>query len=128
MSQSVKNIYVVDDDAMLSTMLIDFLHTKGYNPQACGTGEECLGKLAGNQGLNIVVLDYYLNSVSKNAANGLQILEAIHELDPDAHVIMLSSQESYGIAARTIQKGAERYVLKGNPNAFQEIAEMIDEL
>jgi len=37
---------------------------------------------------------------------------------------MLSSQESYSTAARTIQKGAEHYVIKDN-EAFQKIADLI---
>jgi hypothetical protein len=37
---------------------------------------------------------------------------------------MLSSQESYLKAARTIQEGAEQYVIKGE-DAFEKIAGLI---
>ena len=89
------------------------------------TGEDCLKHLYEKP--EVVVLDYFLNTVSKDAANGIEILKAIKKYDPSIHVIILSSQEHYGIAVQTIQKGAEQYVIK-DEKAFEKIASLINEL
>lgn len=74
---------------------------------------------------DVIILDYYLNTVQKDAANGIEILQAIRKHYPNIRVIMLSSQERYSIAMKTIQKGAEQYVIK-DENAFEKIAQIID--
>ena len=89
------------------------------------TGEECLNHLSENP--DVIILDYYLNSVQKDAANGMEILQVIKKHYPGMHVIMLSSQEHYAIALQTIQKGAEQYVVK-DETAFEKIASLIREL
>lgn len=120
-----KKIFIVDDDAMLREALKDWLTRKiPHQVSTFDTGEECLKHLSDKP--DVVVLDYYLNAVSKDAANGIEILGAIKKYDPAIHVIILSSQEHYGIAIQTIQKGAEQYVIK-DENAFEKISSFINE-
>lgn len=120
-----KKIFIVDDDAMLREALKDWLTRKiPHQVSTFDTGEECLKHLSDKP--DVVVLDYYLNAVSKDAANGIEILGAIKKYDPSIHVIILSSQEHYGIAIQTIQKGAEQYVIK-DENAFEKISSFINE-
>ena len=71
-----------------------------------------------------VVLDYYLNSKEKDAANGIDILKEIKKRNKAIPVIILSSQESYGTAAQTIRYGAVHYVIKSQ-DAFEEIFRLI---
>jgi two-component system OmpR family response regulator len=111
-----KKIFIVDDDAMLTEALKDYLTRRTPNEiHVFSTGEECLRHLSENP--DVIILDYYLNTVQKDAANGMEILQVIKKHFPDIHVIMLSSQEHYAIALQTIQKGAEQYVIK-DENAF----------
>jgi DNA-binding NarL/FixJ family response regulator len=120
-----KKIFVVDDDTMLTEAIKDWLTRDiPHNVSTFHTGEECLKHLYEKP--DVIVLDYYLNTVSRDAANGIEILKAIKKYDPTLHVIILSSQEHYGIAAQTIQKGAEHYVRK-DENAFEKIASLINE-
>jgi DNA-binding NtrC family response regulator len=115
----IKKIFIVDDDKFSSTAMEDYLtRTIPHEISLFGTGEECLRHLP--EGPDIVILDYNLNSVFKDAANGMQILEAIKKTDSTIRVIMLSGQEAYGTALKTITKGAEEYVLKGE-DAFAQI-------
>jgi two-component system OmpR family response regulator len=118
-----KKIFIVDDDEMLTEALSDFLTRKvAHKISIFHTGEECMQHISENP--DVVILDFYLNTVKKDAANGLEVLETFRKHLPDTRFIMLSSQESYGIAARTIQKGAEHYVIKDD-DAFQKIADLI---
>jgi two-component system, OmpR family, response regulator len=121
-----KKIFLVDDDEMLATALQDFLTRKvNHSISIYNTGEEALKHLSEKP--DIIVLDYYLNTVSKEAMNGMEILQSIKKHSPKTSVIMLSSQERYGIAMQTLQKGAEQYVIKGE-DAFEKIAEMVEEI
>ncbi len=121
-----RKIFVVDDDSMLTEALEDYLTRKiAHKVHSFHTGEDCLKNLSEEP--DVIILDYYLNSVHKDAANGMEILETIKKNYPGIHVIMLSSQERYGIAIQTLQKGAEQYVIK-DENAFEKIAQMINEL
>ena len=74
---------------------------------------------------DFVILDYYLNSREKEAANGIDILKEIKSRDKDIPVVMLSSQKNYNTAAQTIMYGALHYVIKGQ-EAFDEIVNIID--
>jgi DNA-binding NarL/FixJ family response regulator len=118
-----KKIFIVDDDEMLTMAMSDYLSrdTK-HDISVFHTGEECVKHIAENP--DVVILDFYLNTVEKNAADGLEVLAAMRKQLPDTRFIMLSSQESYSKAAQTIQKGAEQYVIKGE-DAFEKIANMI---
>ncbi|MEO8591041.1 MAG: response regulator [Flavobacteriales bacterium] len=121
-----RKIFIVDDDMMLATMLADHLRSSfPHHVSVFHTGEECLAQL--NEHPDLVVLDYHLNNVVKDAADGLRILEKIKKLDRQVHVIMLSSQTQYGIALQTVQKGAEQYVLKGK-DQFDEIDRIVREM
>jgi len=122
----VKKIFIIDGDPMLREALQDWLTRKvPHQIRLFNTGEECLEYMYENP--DVIVLDYYLNTVSKDAADGMQILQQLKKLYPDIHVIMLSSQEKYGIAMQTIQKGAEHYVVK-DENSFETIAAIINEI
>src|SRR6187549_1281454 len=119
-----KKIFIVDDDAMLTEALQDYLtRSIAHNIRSFQTGEECLEHLYEKP--DIIILDYYLNTVQKDAANGMEILQVIKKKYPTMEVIMLSSQERYTVAAQTIQKGAERYVIKSK-EAFEEIDKLVN--
>jgi CheY-like chemotaxis protein len=126
MADQKKKIFVVDDDKMFCTVLSDHLEDQEKYTIACfGTGEACLEKLAEKP--DAIILDYYLDSKVPGAKNGLEILQIIHKTAPDLKVIMLSSQEHYGVALQTIASGAVSYVIK-DQKSFQEIDDILEEL
>ena len=47
-------------------------------------GKECLGHLS--ESPEVIVLDYYLNTVQKDAANGMEILQLIKDEEAFAKV------------------------------------------
>ncbi len=121
-----KKIFIVDDDSMLTEAFTDYLTRKvAHHISSFHTGEACLKHLS--ESPDCIILDYYLNTVQKDAANGMEILETIKKHYPGIHVIMLSSQESYNTAMQSIRKGAEQYVIK-DEEAFEKISQMITEM
>ena len=122
----MKEVFIVDDDEMLSMMLSDHLSKNpDFNITTYATGEECLENMDRNPYL--VILDFNLNSINPEAANGLQILQEIKKQNKNTFVIMYSSQEQYGVAVQTLGKGALEYVIK-DQNAFSKIREIIKNL
>ena len=112
-------IFVVDDDPMYREMLEMHL---GDNPKnivkAFSTGEECLKHLY--ESPDFIILDYNLDTVEKDALDGMKILDKIRKEDKKIKIIMLSAQEQYGVAMQTIRHGAEQYFIK-DETAFQKI-------
>lgn len=116
----VKKIFVVDDDEMLSMALEDYLTRKTlHEVHLFTTGEDCIRHL--REQPDIIILDYNLNSVEKEAANGMKILETIKKLNRDIPIIIFSSQDAYSVALQSINRGATQYVIK-DENAFDKIA------
>lgn len=124
MNKRNPTIFIVDDEPLLSEMLADYLKGQyaGFRIQSFLTGESCLKSL--DERPDVIVLDYYLNSKEKDAANGIDILKNIKNRYRSIPVIMLSSQENYVTAAQTIMYGAVHYVIKGQ-DAFDEIFQLI---
>ena len=121
---TIKKIFLVDDDEMLTMALSDYLTRENpHQIHTFSTGEEAM-KHVGEQP-DVVILDFHLDSEERNAKTGLEILNEIKKYLPNAQYIMLSSQEKYSVASKTIQSGAEKYVIKGQ-EAFKEIANYID--
>jgi len=126
MADPKKKIFVVDDDPMFCTMLSDHLEDQGlYEVATFGTGEECFQRLGEKP--DAIILDYYLDNNVPGAKNGLEILRQIHKTDPEQKVIMLSSQEHYGVALQTIASGAVSYVIK-DLKSFEEIDALLTDL
>ncbi|WP_053991651.1 response regulator [Mangrovimonas sp. TPBH4] len=117
-------VFIVDDNPFITESLSDYLAAQygGFNIKSFTTGEACLKNIHKNP--DAIVLDYYLNSKEKNAANGINILREIKKQDKNLPVIMLSSQKSYGTASQTIMYGATHYVMKGQA-AYNEIYELL---
>jgi two-component system OmpR family response regulator len=115
----VKKVFVVDDDDMMAMALEDYLTRNTLHEiHLFTTGEECIKNLRLQP--DIIILDYNLNSVQKEAANGMKILEAIKKLNRDIPVILFSSQDAYSVALQSINRGATQYVIK-DENAFENI-------
>jgi len=115
----VKKVFVVDDDEMMAMALEDHLTRNTLHEiHVFTTGEDCIKNLRLQP--DIIILDYNLNSVQKEAANGMKIMEAIKKLNRDIPVILFSSQDAYSVALQSISKGATQYVIK-DENAFDNI-------
>ncbi len=104
-------IFLIDDDELyLKSLAIDFANYSEYNIQTYITGEQCIENMP--QIPDIIILDYYLNSVDKKAKNGIETLDIIKSIHPDLPVIMLSSQDNIDVAVDCMKHRAYDYVVK----------------
>jgi len=123
MTKEKVKIFLVDDDAVFLKLLeIEFLLHADFAVQTFATGELCLEHLADDP--DLIILDYHLDGIVKNAMNGIETLDKIKALDPDIPVIMLSSQDKIDVAINCMHHRAVDYVVKSE-TAFMRLQKII---
>jgi two-component system, OmpR family, response regulator len=104
-------LFLVDDDPLfLKALEIEFAQNTGSVIKTFATGELCLKSISRNP--DIIILDYHLNSVDKNAINGLATLDRIKAVNHQIPVIMLSSQDKIEVAVNCMKHQAYDYIVK----------------
>jgi two-component system, OmpR family, response regulator len=104
-------VFLVDDDVLfLKSLQIEFKQNTDSDIQTYVTGELCLESITENP--DVIILDYHLNSVDKNAINGLETLDRIKSVNPAIPVIMLSSQDKIDVAVNCMKHQASDYIVK----------------
>jgi DNA-binding NtrC family response regulator len=103
-------------------MEIEFSQHTDFIIQTFSTGELCLDNLSHNPA--VIILDYHLNGIDKNAMNGIDTLDKIKEFSPDIPVIMLSSQDKIDVAVNCMHHKAFDYVVKSE-TAFTRLQKAI---
>ena len=122
MNDKIK-IFLVDDDAVyLKLLAIEFLHHADFTIETFATGELCIPKLSHNP--DVIILDYHLDGIDKNAMNGLETLDKIKTFNSDIPVIMLSSQDKIDVAINCMHHRAYDYVVKSE-TAFMRLQKII---
>lgn len=116
-------IFIVEDEELFASLLRDFLiRTLSDDVEVFPTGEACIESLGQNP--DVIIIDYYLNSRNKNAADGLEILRRIRNSGNRSRIIILSGQTEFGVAMQSRFDGAQHYVIK-DEKAFERIQSLI---
>lgn len=119
-------LFLVDDDALyLKSLEIEFLQSNEYEIKTFATGELCIENLSQNP--DIIVLDYYLNGIDRNAINGLETLDRIKNVNRNIPVIMLSQQDKIEVAVNCMKHEAVDYIVKSE-TAFLRLNKTIEEV
>jgi len=116
-------LFLVDDDALfLKSLEIEFLQHADFAIETFATGELCMENLSHNP--DVIILDYLLNGIDKNAMNGIDTLDKIKVFNPDIPVVMLSSQDKIDVAINCMHHRAFDYVVKSE-TAFMRLQKII---
>jgi two-component system OmpR family response regulator len=116
-------IFLVDDDAVfLKSLEIDFLSRADFIISTFATGELCVDHIAENP--DVIILDYHLDGIDKNAMNGIETLDKIKAYNENIPVIVLSSQDKIDVAVTCMHHNAFDYVVKSE-TAFLRIEKNI---
>lgn len=116
-------LFLVDDDALyLKVLEIELLQNDNFILETFATGEMCIANLSHKP--DVVVLDYYLDSLDKNAMNGIEVLDKIKAINPDIPVVMLSSQDKIEVAINCMHHNAFDYIVKSE-TAFVRLRKAI---
>jgi DNA-binding NtrC family response regulator len=104
-------LFLVDDDILfLKSLEIDFMQNTESEIKTFVSGELCMENISQNP--DVIILDYHLNSINKDAINGLETLKRIKAFDPEIPVIMLSSQDKIEVAVNCMKHQAFDYIVK----------------
>ncbi|MDP9046970.1 MAG: response regulator [Bacteroidota bacterium] len=121
--QNKIKIFLVDDDVVfLKSLEIEFFQHADFDIKTFITGELCVENLSHSP--DLVILDYHLDGISKNAMNGIETLDKIKAYDPDIPVIVLSSQDKIDVAVNCMHHKAFDYVIKSE-TAFVRLQKII---
>lgn len=116
-------LFLVDDDPLfLKSLEIEFLDHGDFDIETYPTGELCLANLSHNP--DVVILDYHLDGIDKNAINGMETLDSVKTFNPEIAVIMLSSQDKIEVAIDCMHHQAFDYVVKSE-TAFIRLQKII---
>ncbi|MGB4838824.1 MAG: response regulator [Saprospiraceae bacterium] len=116
-------LFLVDDDVLfLKSLEIEFKQNTDFNVETFTTGELCLHRL--DQNPDVIILDYHLDGMIKNAMNGIETLDKIKESNPATPVVILSSQDKIEVAVRCMHHGAFDYVVKSE-TAFLRLQKIV---
>ncbi|MEN9928339.1 MAG: Chemotaxis response regulator protein-glutamate methylesterase [Bacteroidota bacterium] len=116
-------LFLVDDDAVfLKSLEIQFQEAQQFEVVTFATGELCVQNLS--KAPEVIILDFHLDGIDKDAMNGLKTLDAIKNYNSEIPVIMLSSQDKIEVAVKCIQHDAFDYVVKSE-TAFLRLKKII---
>lgn len=101
-----KKVLVVDDDLSIRSVVGEVLTDEGYEVEMAASGEEALEIFAkGNIG--VVMTDIRMGGMS-----GVQLLQKLKEINPEQHVIIMTSYASIDSAIAVLKAGAYDYLIK----------------
>lgn len=116
-------LFLVDDDGLFLKLLkIEFLQNEDFDVETFATGELCVANLSNAP--DVVILDYHLDGIDKNAMNGIETLDKIKIFNREIPVIMLSSQDRIDVAINCMHHKAFDYVVKSE-TAFVRLQKII---
>jgi two-component system OmpR family response regulator len=116
-------IFLVDDNALyLKNLEIAFTSKPYYKIVTFATGELCLEQMALKP--DLIILDYYLNSIQKDSINGLEILKKIRVINSEVPVVMLSVETNPVIAQNCLDHDANEFIIKSDI-CFARLREII---
>jgi DNA-binding NtrC family response regulator len=123
MNKNKIKLFLVDDDAVFLKLLqIEFMEQADFDIETFATGELCIESLSHRP--DVIILDYYLDGVDRDAINGIDTLDEIKAFNPDIPVIMLSSQDKIDVAINCMHHKATDYVVKSE-TAFLRLKKII---
>jgi len=104
-------LFLVDDDAVfLKSLEIQFRGHPEFAVETYTTGERCMENLSHDP--NIIILDYHLDGIDKNAMNGMETLDKIKSFNADIPVVIFSAQDKIEVAIDCMHHRAFDYVVK----------------
>ena len=99
-------VLIIDGDISLSTVLSDYLTSRGYKAQAVGNGKAALSTLSEGQ------WDLVLTELQGIDSNGFELLKDIRHRLPQIPLIVLTTRNDRESQMRAFQLGCDDYQTK----------------
>lgn len=118
-------VFIVEDNEVYLRQLSFFLEKRfgeKITLKSFKVAETALLELGMNP--DIIIMDHFLNSKYKDAADGYTILQGLHKKHPNITLILHTSQPDVDFAIQIIRSDNCKYIAK-NKEGFERIAETI---
>jgi len=101
------DILIVDDEPQVAKSITRVLSKQGYRVLSTHSSAEAL-ELIGGTRFKVVVAD-----VKMSRMNGLELLDKVQEMDPDATRIVLSGHTDVALILKLVNaRGIDKYLVK----------------
>lgn len=100
--------FIVDDDPFSRMLYRQHLINLGYkNNILFDNSRDCIEKIGLRP--DVILLDYDMQPF-----NGVEVIKKIKKINPDIHLVMVSSIKDDDVATEAIKHGAIDYIIKGD--------------
>lgn len=99
-------VLIIEDEEVLGRNMLQFLQRGGFDAQWAATAMDGLAQYEAMRP-DVVVLDFHLPDL-----DGLQTLERIRAVDPQARVVMLTGHGSVELAVQAMRAGSVDFLTK----------------
>jgi two-component system response regulator GlrR len=99
-------ILVLDDDQNLLKVIMMRLEANGYRV-ATATGAATALEIAKEEGIDLALVDLKLAG-----ENGIEVMEELHQIDPEMPIIILTAYGTIKSAVEAMKRGADSYLSK----------------
>ncbi|WP_342113792.1 hybrid sensor histidine kinase/response regulator [Pseudoduganella sp. OTU4001] len=99
-------ILIVDDQSAQTGALCDVLRQYQYEAEGCGSAESALERLQAQS------FDLMLSDLNMPGMDGIELVKAAMQRDPDLACIIMTGEGSIATAVRAMQAGALDYIVK----------------
>jgi putative two-component system response regulator len=104
--KAATTVLVVDDDMYVLESVVALLNQFGYAVIPCRNGEEALHNVHNNN------FDAILTDIKMPVMTGIELLEIVHNLNPEIPVILMTAYAELDIAVEAVKKGAFDFIIK----------------
>ncbi len=105
-ASSSPSLLIVDDDRVLRERLARALRERGFEISTAGCFDDAM-TVAAAESPEMAVVDLRMPGHS-----GLELVRALHELDPQTKIVVLTGYGSIATAVEAVRLGATNYVAK----------------
>ena len=99
-------VLIVDDNLEMARTIADFLNGNGFEVETASGGAEAVARFSA------APADAVLTDLRMRDVDGMDVLDAIKRLDPDAAVVIMTAFGGIDSAVEAIRRGAYHYVTK----------------
>jgi EAL domain-containing protein (putative c-di-GMP-specific phosphodiesterase class I) len=114
-------VLIVDDEPALLRLLARILTDAGYGAETAGDGAAASALLRDRQ------FDVILSDVHMPGLDGIELLRVVRERDLDVPVILLTGAPDVETAARALEYGAFRYLIKKKAVDSEALVKVVQE-
>jgi len=114
------NLLITDDDQLFSQTLARQLTRKGFDCHIANNAEEALNAV------NDTMFDVAITDLVMPGDSGLKLVQALHDIDPELPILVLTGYASIATAVEAMKLGARHYLAK--PATIEDILSALEQV